>query len=146
MKQCVRTGVAAVLLTVAVAASGYAQTEEHKLALGGAFRVRVAPADRARSGNDVGLLWRFGRSHTGWGWAYGLNWFSTDVDQSIGGLSTELGELAVRPGMAGYGYTHVINARTSVPADLLGGYAFTSLHLLPSSSDGYLDPLAAHSV
>ena len=146
MTHCVRTGVAAALLTVAVAASAYAQTEEHKFALGGDFRVRVAPTDRARGANDFGLIWRFGRSRTGWGWAFGFNWFSTDVDQSIGGLSTELGELAVRPFMAGYGYTHVINSRTSVEANLLGGYAVTSFHLLPSASDVYRDRLGVQSV
>ena|SRR5439155_14461259 len=146
MSHSARIGIAALLLTAAAAASASAQTEEHKFALGSDFRVRVAPTDRAHGANDFGLLWRFGRSHTGWGWTFGFNWFSTDVDQSIGRLSTELGELAVRPVMAGYGYTHVINARTSVQANLLGGYAFTSFHLLPSASDVYRDRLGAQSV
>jgi outer membrane protein W len=146
MMPYVRIGMASLLLTGAAAASASAQTEEHKFALGGDFLVRVAPADRAHGANDFGLIWRFGRSHTGWGWAYGLNWFSTDVDQSIGGLSTELGELRVRPFMAGYGYTHVINSRTSIQADVLGGYAFTSFQLIPSASDVYRDRLGARSV
>jgi hypothetical protein len=134
------------VLLVAAAAPGYPQTEDHAFALGSDFRVRVAPTDRAHGANDFGLLWRFGESHTGWGWAFGLNWFSTDVDQSVGGLATELGELRVRPFMAGYGYTRVLNSRTSVEANLLGGYAFTSFHLVPSAADVYRDRLGARSV
>ena len=38
-------------------------------------------------------------SKNGWGWRYGLSWFSTDIDRSIGGSNTELGQLRVRPFM-----------------------------------------------
>jgi hypothetical protein len=140
-----RIAATALLLTLAAAASADAQTDEHKLALGANFRLRVAPDDRAHGANDFGFIWRFGHQH-GWGWTAGFNWFSTDVDQSIGGLTTEIGELRVRPLMAGYGYTHVINSRTSVEANLLGGYAFASFQLMPSASDVYRDRLGAQSV
>ena len=45
----------------------------------------------------VSFLWRFGQSKTGWGWHYGLNWFGTDLERSIGGPNTEFGSLSVPP-------------------------------------------------
>jgi hypothetical protein len=146
MMKNIQIGIATLLLTVAAAASGYAQTEDRKFALGGDFLVRVVPAERTHSRNSFGLLWRFGKPHTGWGWQYGLNWFATDVDKSVGGQDTRLGILHVRPIMLGYGYTRVLNDRVSVSAKALGGYAFTSFRLDPTAPDVYRDRLGARTL
>src|SRR5207237_1549599 len=98
---------------------------------GGNVTSHVPGEATAHGSSGVGLLWRFGHSSTGWGWTYGLNWFSTDLDRSIGGRDTELGELRVRPFMGGYGYTLVFGP-AAVSANLLGGYAFTSFRLEPT--------------
>ena len=44
----------------------------------------------------------------GWGFHWGFNWYAVKLERPIGGTAIELGELHVRPFMAGYGYTHVI--------------------------------------
>jgi hypothetical protein len=75
-----------------------------------------------------------------------LNWYAVDIDRPVGGLITELGELKVRPIMAGYGYSYRMNRRLSVTGDVLGGYAFGSIGLVPSAVDAYERRLGAQSV
>jgi hypothetical protein len=125
-----------VLLMVLLAASSAQAQSEGKFAVGAQLSTRT-PAGPDNGGHlGVSLLWRIGQSKTGWGWHYGLHWFATDLDRSIGGLDTEFGKLKVRPIMGGYGYTRVIG-RTALTAKLLGGYAFTSMTLSPPAMDAY---------
>ena len=95
--------------------------------------------------NGPDLLWRFGHGRTGWGWHWGLNWFSSDLDRAIGGHDTALGELKVRPFMAGYGYTRVVR-RATLTADVIAGYAWTNFSLTGAASDAYRDHPGAGSV
>jgi hypothetical protein len=92
----------------------------------------------ARTGNTFGpsLIWRIGQSKEGWGYKYGFNWFSADLDGKVAGQAMPLGTLNVRPLMGGYGYTHVMG-RTKVSANLLAGYAFTSFSLDTLAEDAY---------
>ena len=115
------------------------------LAIGADFSLRNAISPNVGGARDVSLLWRWGHDRTGWGWHWGLNWYATDLDRSIAGRDTRLGELRVRPIMAGYGYSYVIG-RTSITADVLGGYAVTSLALAPAANDAYHQRLGAQSV
>jgi len=133
------------LLALAPCRAALAQTD-NRFAVGGEFTSRM-PNDRTtvHSSKGPGLLWRFGHADTGWGFHWGLNWFSTDVDRPVGGRTTELGELRIRPIMGGYGYTRVIG-RTTLTADVLGGYALTNITLAPSASDVYRDRLGALGV
>src|SRR4051812_11168657 len=89
---------------------------------------RASQEDYARGQLGPGLLWRFGRADAGWGFHWGLNWYAVKVERPVGGTAIELGELHVRPLMAGYGYTYNIQ-RYSITADVLGGYAFGSIDL-----------------
>jgi hypothetical protein len=117
-----------------------------KFALGGEFTMRLPNDSTAlHSSKGPALLWRFGHGRPGWGWHWGLSWFSTDLNGAVGGHDTELGELRVRPIMAGYGYTHVIR-RATVTADVLAGYAWTKMSLTPAATDAYRDRLGAQSV
>ena len=141
----VRLGIITLLFAAALVSGASAQTADHKFAIGGSFTVR-APMQRDAGGSKgVGLLWRFGPSRTGWGFKYGLSWFATDVEQTVAGLTTQLGELHIRPIMGGYGYTRVLG-RTAVSANMLGGYAFTTFDLVPSASDAYRNRLGARSL
>lgn len=135
----------AILLALAPSRGAFAQSTG-KFALGGAFTTRL-PNDSStlHSSKEPGLLWRFGHGESGWGWHWGLSWFSTDVDRAIGGQDTDLGELKVRPIMAGYGYSRVIR-RARVTADVIGGYALTKISLTPAASDAYRDRLGARTV
>ena len=134
------------LIFFAAAAHGGAQSAS-KFAVGGAVGTRFAPSSTV--GGDhfgVGLLWRLGHSKEGFGWEWGLNWFASDVDHSFGGTPAfELGELRIRPLMAGYGYTHLIGP-TAIKGSVQGGYAFTSFEAAPSAADVYRDRLGARSL
>jgi hypothetical protein len=131
-----RTLALAALFTLR-ALSAHGQTDA-KFALGYQFGMRGAIDQEAHGGMVSGLLWRFGTSDPGWGFHWGLGWYSTDIDRSIVGNSVELGELHVRPFMAGYGYTYNIG-RYSITADVLGGLAVTSFSLTPVATDAYYD-------
>jgi hypothetical protein len=117
-----------------------AQTD-NRFAIGGEFTVRTSDhasqEDAAHGKFGPGLLWRFGHGREGWGFHWGLKWYAVDIDRPIGGLMTELGELRVRPVMAGYGYTHGITRRLAVTGDVLAGYAFGSFSLRPAAIDAY---------
>jgi hypothetical protein len=117
----------------------FAQTD-NRFALGLDYIVRTSDhastEDYAEGQLGPGLLWRFGTGKPGWGFHWGLNWYAVKIDRPIGGSVTELGELHVRPVMAGYGYTWAIH-RTKVTAAVLGGYAIGSIALEPHVSDAY---------
>jgi hypothetical protein len=105
---------------------------ENRFALGGEFKIktsdRASKEDYARGQLGPGLLWRFGTPKQGWGFHWGLNWYAVKLERPIGGQVTELGELHVRPVMAGYGYTRIIH-RYSITADILGGYALGTMSI-----------------
>jgi len=122
----------------------------NRFAIGGELNARTSDhasqEDAARGRFGPGLLWRFGQGHKGWGFHWGLNWYAVDIDRPIGGLMTELGELRVRPLMAGYGYTYRMTRRLNVTGDVLGGYAFGSIALVPTAVDAYQRRIGAQSI
>jgi hypothetical protein len=139
-------------LTICIALGGVsavAQTN-NKFAIGGDFKIRATDRasndDYAHGRLGPGLLWRFGHGHEGWGFHWGLNWYAVDIDRPIGGLVTELGELKVRPIMAGYGYSYRLRPRLSITGAVLGGYAFGSIGLVPSAVNAYERRLGSQSV
>jgi len=71
------------------------------------------------------LAYRWHSFHSGWGPTFGLDWHSTDFDQTLGGLNARLGSLRMRALLAGFGYTGQAG-RWSVSANGSGGYAFNS--------------------
>jgi hypothetical protein len=91
------------------------------------------------------LLWRFGRGKAGWGFHWGLHWFSSELDRSIGGDTTEFGRLHIRPFMAGYGYTYKAG-RVSATADILAGYAIGSVEMAPGATDAYQNRMGARDL
>jgi len=117
-----------------------------RAAVGGNIGTRFAPSSTV--GGDhfgLGLLWRIGHSKEGFGWEWGLNWFTSDVDHSFGGTPAfDLGDLRIRPFMAGYGYTHLIGP-TAIKGSVQGGYAFTSFEAAPRAADMYSSRLGAYS-
>jgi hypothetical protein len=120
------------LATIGSAAAQSEAPAENRFAIGAEFKIktsdRASEEDYARGQLGPGLLWRFGTSKSGWGFHWGLNWYAVKLERPIGGTATELGELHVRPFMAGYGYTHVIG-HYSITSDVLAGYAIGSMHL-----------------
>ena len=122
-------GAAAVLLIwVAVCASVNAQENRGQLAIGASFSQTHPSATEDRGNVHLGLLWRFGQGHDGWGWAYGLSWYSTRLDTNLSDQRVELGEVHVRPLLAGYGYSRRFGS-ARVTAQLLAGYTFSSFQI-----------------
>jgi hypothetical protein len=136
------------LITFGFASNARAQSEG-KFALGAEYTVRItdrsSTQDDARTQFGPGLLWRIGHSRQGWGFHWGLNWYSVDISRPVGGVTTELGELHIRPIMAGYGYTQIIGPNAII-ASVIGGYAFGSLEMAPAAIDAYHNRLGAQSV
>jgi hypothetical protein len=143
VKRC-RIGLLLGLIVISTVAHVSAQTEG-KFAVGGEFTARMAGDREVRGHLKPGLLWRFGRGKPGWGFHWGLSWFSTDLDRSIGGNNTEFGRLDVRPFMAGYGYTYKVG-RVSATADVLVGYAIGSIEMAPIATDAYQNRLGARGL
>jgi hypothetical protein len=131
----------ALLLAVPAAAQ-----EKNSFAVGVNFTHRLANDQDAHGNGGVGLSWRIGHSNQGWGWTYGLGWFTSDLDRSINGQRVHFGELKVRPIVGGYGYTHRITNRWYLTGDVVGGVAFTSLNLTPEASGALAAAAAAESV
>ena len=138
----------AIYLTLC-ALPAFAQTK-NQFAIGGEFKVRATDRtsqdDYAHARLGPGPLWRFGRGHEGWGFHWGLNWYAIDIDRAIGGQATALGELKIRPFMAGYGYTYGMTPRFNITSKMLGGYAFGSMGLAPTAVDAYRSRLGAEAV
>ena len=132
-------GVLVFLSIAALAAPAHAQIES-RFAIGAELTVAATmhspDEDRGHSSAFPELLWRFGDIQPGFGPHWGLNWYSLDIDRPVGGATTELGELHVRPIMVGYGYTW-LRDRHAISANLLGGYAFGSMKLSSSAADAY---------
>jgi|SRR5206468_8551684 len=144
------TLISALTISIALGAvSAVAQTN-NKFAIGGDFKIqatdRASKDDYAHGRLGPGLLWRFGHEREGWGFHWGLNWYAVEIDRPIGGLMTELGELKVRPIMAGYGYSYRMKRRLTITGAVLGGYAFGSIGLVPSAVDAYERRLGSQSV
>jgi hypothetical protein len=112
----------------------------NRFALGGEFKIktsdRASEEDYARGQLGPGLLWRFGETKPGWGFHWGLNWYAVKLERPIGDTVTELGELHIRPIMAGYGYTRKIR-RYSITADALGGYGFGTMKISDPAKAAY---------
>jgi hypothetical protein len=98
--------------------------------LKGRFLVGVNLTHGLTPDKDLGSRWSispFFRNtprRVGWGPSFGLNWFTGDLAVSIDGTRTTIGEVKVRPVMAGVGYT-IGGGRTRTTVSLVGGYAFS---------------------
>lgn len=135
------------LMTFGFASNARAQSEG-KFALGAEFKVRMSDRasqeDYAKGKLGPGLLWRFGHSKPGWGFHWGLNWYTVEISRPIGGSATELGDLHLRPFMAGYGYTYIIG-RNAIIASVIGGYAFGTIDISSTAVEAYKTRLGAAS-
>jgi hypothetical protein len=149
--KCTRVVAFAICLLVQPVTRADAQDDtppKNRFALGGEFKIktsdRASEEDYARGQLGPGLLWRFGMSKPGWGFHWGLNWYAVKLERPVGGSVTELGELHVRPFMAGYGYTRLIR-RYAITADVLGGYAIGSIKISDAASAAYRHTLGVSS-
>jgi len=136
------------VLSIVPASAQDESPDKNRFAIGGEFKIktsdRASKEDYARGQLGPGLLWRFGTSKGGWGFHWGLNWYAVKLERPIGGSATQLGELHVRPLMAGYGYTRLIR-RYSITTAVLGGYAAGSIKISDPAVAAYRRTLGVPS-
>jgi hypothetical protein len=134
-----RTASLVLFAAIAVAPGAHAQTDS-RFAIGGNFLIGASDhestEDRAHANFYPEVLWRFGDIQPGWGPHWGLYWYAVDIDRPIGGTSTMLGKVHIRPIMAGYGYTW-LRGRNAISANALAGYAFATMKLDDDASAAY---------
>jgi Outer membrane protein beta-barrel domain len=133
------------LLLIAAAVPARAQSEG-KFAIGLEVGTRLPGFPEAHGQDTFGLLWRFGHGEEGFGFNWGLNWYSADIDRTIGGTTVEFGELHLKPLMAGYGYTRSFGKRTRATAAVIGGFALTSISMTSLAHDVYVERLGARPI
>jgi hypothetical protein len=122
-----------------------AQTDS-RLAVGASITGRAASSSDSGGSASVGFEWRLGHTRPGWGVENSIfSWFDTDVQGTIGHSALQLGNMRIRPIMAGYGYTWV-RGRAAITGDLVGGYSFNSLKLDASAAQEYSRRLGATGI
>ncbi|HJR60808.1 MAG TPA: hypothetical protein VJ813_15470 [Vicinamibacterales bacterium] len=72
----------------------------------------------------------------GWGLALAFNWFDADVAGDFVNAAGRLGQVRIRPAMAGAGYTHV-HGRLGVTPSVVAGPALNTLVLDPRWQDQF---------
>ena len=140
----IRVALLLVAFSISTAAPAFAQT-------GGRFAVGIdygvkTPLDSsgATGGQSIGVDWRFGHGSEGWGFKYGLGWYSTNIGWSVDGQDVDLGRLRVRPIMVGIGYG-IKRGRTTITPRLIGGYAFNKVAQSAQLEDEYNNRFGAQA-
>jgi hypothetical protein len=83
---------------------------------------------------DLGSVWKFSPfvrntpRRTGWGPSFGLSWFTGDILVPIDGQRTTVGEVKMRPVMAGISYA-ILRGRAITNVSMVGGYAFNDARI-----------------
>ena len=133
--QLLWTTVIAVIM-LGVCRDAHAQTD-NRLAVGMSVTARAASSADASGSADVGFELRLGPAKAGWNWQNSFfGWFDTSVQEAVPMRTIPLGDLRVRPIMAGYGYTWILG-RAAITADLAGGYSLNSFTLDPAALADY---------
>ena len=158
----------ALLFLAALAPVASAQSEG-TFAVGLSASSKIGVKDGTAGAVNPSFLWRYGHGRDGFGWQFGLGWYSAELTQPVGQVTTEFGELNVRPILAGYGYTLRLprsarrhtsadtpgepdeamsspRRRVSITARLLGGYALTKFTLTPTFDEAYRSAFSANAV
>jgi hypothetical protein len=115
--------------------------------MAGRFLVGVTTGGKLTPDDALGSRWsvapfvRNTPGRVGWGPSFGFSWFSGDIAIPIDGRRTPIGEVKVRPVMAGVGYTFG-HGRARTNLSLVAGYAFTSAKVtaaLPAGTEATID-------
>lgn len=94
------------------------------LGLGGGVAHYVPVDDRAHSTTGFALTYRIGKPQ-GLRPTFGFNWYAMDFDAVVTGERVALGDLRIRPVMAGYGYWWQ-GDRVGIAATGIAGIAFNT--------------------
>ena len=86
-------------------------------------------SDQGHTSQGIVVAYRWHSFHSGWGPTVGLDFHSTDFDQTLGGLNAPLGTYRMRAVLAGYGYTQHVGGRFAASANMTGGYSFNNFNV-----------------
>jgi len=85
-------------------------------------------SDQGHTSQGIVVAYRWHSFSSGWGPTFGLDFHTTDFDQTLGGLNAPLGTYRMRALLAGFGYTKHVK-RFSASANMAGGYAFNNFNV-----------------
>jgi len=119
------------LAVTLLAATAHAQSIDDAVAHAG-IGVGIAhynpTSDQGHTSQGIVVAYRWHSFSSGWGPTFGLDFHSTDFDQTLGGLNAPLGTYTMRALLAGYGYTKHVH-RFSASANMTGGYSFNNFNV-----------------
>ena len=81
--------------------------------------------DDGQTSQGLAVAYRWHNFHSGWGPSVGLDWHSTNFDQTLGGLDGPLGSFQMRALLAGFGHTRHLG-RFFASGNMSAGYAFNN--------------------
>jgi hypothetical protein len=115
------------LAATVLAANAHAQVSIDDAVAHVGIGVGVAHYDPTSSdghtSEGIVVAYRWHSFHSGWGPTLGLDWHTSNFDETLGGLNAPLGSFRTRALLAGYGHTRRLGA-LSASASVSGGYAF----------------------
>jgi hypothetical protein len=82
-------------------------------------------SDDGQTSQGLAVAYRWHNFHSGWGPSVGLDWHSTNFDQTLGGVDATLGSFQMRALLAGFGHTRHLG-RFFASANMSAGYAFNN--------------------
>jgi hypothetical protein len=129
-----RLGLVVVVCLLAGAPPVSAQ-KDSVLTVGGAYSAYRSTDEQIEHPWGVGIVARLRRS-TGFGFTIGLNWVKVTVNDDIGGETTRLGTMLVRPLMGGVVYTRQYG-QFALSGSLVAGYSFNGLRKTGAAADAY---------
>src|SRR5215467_1758814 len=120
------------LAAIVLATNAHAQTSVDDAVAHAGIGVGIAhydpTSDQGHTSQGIVVMYRWHSFHSGWGPTIGLDFHSTDFDQTLGGFSAPLGTYTMRALLAGYGYTQRVG-RFSASANMSGGYSFNNFNV-----------------
>ncbi len=118
---------AATLLAASAHAQGFDDAVSHAGIGVGIAHYNPTDAD-GQSSRGVVVAYRWHSFHSGWGPTFGLDFHTTNFNETLGGLDARLGSYRMRAILGGFGRTTRIG-RFSTSANMLGGYSFNSFNV-----------------
>ena len=116
---------AAALLPVNALAQGPIDDAIAHVGLGVGVSHYNPAVDDGQSSEGIAIAYRWHSFHSGWGPTVGLDWHSTQFNQTLGDLNAPLGSFQMRALLAGFGHTRHLG-RFFASANMNGGYSFNN--------------------
>jgi hypothetical protein len=114
---------------ILIAANAYAQGSIDDavahIGIGAGITFNNPTNNDGQTSRGIAVAYRWHSFHSGWGPTFGLDWHSTDFDQTLGATNAPLGSLRMRALLVGFGHTRHVG-RFSASANVSGGYAFNN--------------------